>query len=207
MLRNMTEAPPRETRAQERRDQLIETALALFAQEGVDGTRIADLAQAAGVAHGLVYHYFRSKEELLFAALDRASFKDQLLGILQGSEGRPASDVLLDYVTRFDALLAERQELLRVLVREALVRPQVAARWTTMVDGATDQLAHYLDSCVAAGGLRAHDSKHAACLLIHPIYMQHLTGIPAHFDFQVLIATVLHGIASREVAAPDAAAP
>jgi AcrR family transcriptional regulator len=193
----MAEAPPRETRAQERRDQLIETALALFAQDGVDGTRIADLAQAAGVAHGLVYHYFRSKEELLFAALDRASFKDQLLNILHGRERGAVRDVLVEYVGRFDALLTERQELLRVLVRESLVRPQVAARWMAMVDGATDQLAHYLESCVATGELRAHDAKQAACMLIHPLYVQHLTGVPPRTDCERVVDTLLHGVVAH----------
>jgi TetR/AcrR family transcriptional regulator, fatty acid metabolism regulator protein len=37
----------------------------VFADKGYHGCRIADVARAAGVAYGLVYHYFRNKEELL----------------------------------------------------------------------------------------------------------------------------------------------
>ena len=37
----------------------------VFAEKGYHGCRIADVARAAGVAYGLVYHYFRNKDELL----------------------------------------------------------------------------------------------------------------------------------------------
>jgi TetR/AcrR family fatty acid metabolism transcriptional regulator len=37
----------------------------VFAERGYHGCRIADVARAAGVAYGLVYHYFRNKDELL----------------------------------------------------------------------------------------------------------------------------------------------
>jgi AcrR family transcriptional regulator len=52
---------------EERRRELIEVAAKLFAEKGFRNSRIADIAAAAGVAKGLVYDYFRSKEELFFA--------------------------------------------------------------------------------------------------------------------------------------------
>ena len=49
----------------EKRRAILHAAVRVFAEKGYHGCRIADVAQAAGVAYGLVYHYFRSKEELL----------------------------------------------------------------------------------------------------------------------------------------------
>jgi len=37
----------------------------VFAEKGVQSTRISDIAQRAGIAYGLVYHYFRNKDEIL----------------------------------------------------------------------------------------------------------------------------------------------
>lgn len=50
--------------------QLFNTAAALFAAKGYHGTSIQDLARAMGLQKGSLYHYFSSKEELLFRLLD-----------------------------------------------------------------------------------------------------------------------------------------
>jgi TetR/AcrR family transcriptional regulator, cholesterol catabolism regulator len=49
------------------KDVVLASAAALFAERGYHGTRIKDIAQAAGLSKPAVYHYVRSKEELLFA--------------------------------------------------------------------------------------------------------------------------------------------
>jgi TetR/AcrR family fatty acid metabolism transcriptional regulator len=49
----------------EKRRAILHAAVKVFADKGYHGCRIADVAQQAGVAYGLVYHYFRDKEELL----------------------------------------------------------------------------------------------------------------------------------------------
>ena len=49
----------------EKRRAILHAAVRVFAEKGYHGCRIADVARAANVAYGLVYHYFRNKEELL----------------------------------------------------------------------------------------------------------------------------------------------
>jgi TetR/AcrR family fatty acid metabolism transcriptional regulator len=49
----------------EKRRAILHAAVRVFAEKGYHGCRIADVARAAGVAYGLVYHYFQNKEELL----------------------------------------------------------------------------------------------------------------------------------------------
>src|SRR5690554_2997861 len=51
----------------DRRDELLEHAERLLLERGVGGTRMVDIADAAGVAKGLVYWYFESKDALLLA--------------------------------------------------------------------------------------------------------------------------------------------
>ncbi len=58
-----------ETLRQERRLHIIRTALRLFARKGFDATSISLLAREAGMAKGLVYTYFDSKDELLQAVI------------------------------------------------------------------------------------------------------------------------------------------
>ncbi|MBE9211510.1 TetR/AcrR family transcriptional regulator [Plectonema cf. radiosum LEGE 06105] len=52
------------------REQILTTAIALFCQKGYYSTSIEDVAKNAGISKGLVYHYFKSKEEILAALVD-----------------------------------------------------------------------------------------------------------------------------------------
>jgi len=49
----------------DKRRQILDAAIRVFARQGFHSTRVADIADEAGVAYGLVYHYFKSKEEVL----------------------------------------------------------------------------------------------------------------------------------------------
>src|SRR3954454_18493284 len=51
--------------ATDRRRQILDAAVRVFARQGFHTCRVADIADEPGVAYGLVYHYFRSKEEVL----------------------------------------------------------------------------------------------------------------------------------------------
>ena len=53
------------TTAAERRRQILDAAVRVFARQGFHTCRVSDIADEAGVAYGLVYHYFRSKDEVL----------------------------------------------------------------------------------------------------------------------------------------------
>jgi TetR/AcrR family fatty acid metabolism transcriptional regulator len=53
-------APPAD-----RRRQILDAAVRVFARQGYHACRVSDIADEAGVAYGLVYHYFRSKEEVM----------------------------------------------------------------------------------------------------------------------------------------------
>lgn len=58
---------------EERRSQILSQALRLFASRGLAATKIADIAAAAGVSQGLIYHYFDSKEAI-FTELIRHAY-------------------------------------------------------------------------------------------------------------------------------------
>lgn len=73
----------------DKRRQILDAAIRVFARQGFHSTRVADIADEAGVAYGLVYHYFKSKDEvlnelfserwsLLLAAIDEADRSGEL---------------------------------------------------------------------------------------------------------------------------------
>ena len=60
-----TETPASQPAAADKRRAILDAAIRVFARQGYHATRVADIADEAGVAYGLVYHYFRSKEAVM----------------------------------------------------------------------------------------------------------------------------------------------
>ncbi|PKP22865.1 MAG: hypothetical protein CVU05_02170 [Bacteroidetes bacterium HGW-Bacteroidetes-21] len=56
----------------ERREQILTTALRLFTKQGLAGTRITEISAKTGISQGLIYHYFRSKEEIFTTLIREA---------------------------------------------------------------------------------------------------------------------------------------
>lgn len=63
--------PGQQTRSQQTQERLLTAAERLFAEQGVDATSVADIAEAAGASIGAVYHHFQDKQALLYALYDR----------------------------------------------------------------------------------------------------------------------------------------
>src|ERR1044072_3767056 len=74
MLRTLTDRP---TGQEDKRRLILDAAVRVFARKGYHTSRVGDIAEEAGVAHGLLYHYFRSKEELL-QTIFRETWRDVL---------------------------------------------------------------------------------------------------------------------------------
>jgi TetR/AcrR family transcriptional regulator, fatty acid metabolism regulator protein len=60
-----TEKPLGRRSAGDKRRAILDAAIRVFARQGYHTTRVAEIADEAGVAYGLVYHYFRSKEAVM----------------------------------------------------------------------------------------------------------------------------------------------
>ena len=67
---------------EQRRETIVEKAAALFSKQGFHGTSMSDLSAATRMSKSLLYHYYGSKEEMLYAVM--LSHIDQLVGDVEG---------------------------------------------------------------------------------------------------------------------------
>jgi AcrR family transcriptional regulator len=166
----------RRRRADQRREQFLNAALELYAEHGCTGMTVRLLAERLGVAHGLVYHYFPSKQALLHAVVEHFSFLPELRRLLAVSGEVPAAQVLSQVVVRFDALLTRRGDLMFLLMQPASAVPEAAvARYNLATEG-MGLLTAYLAARVAAGELRPHNLETTARLIMGPVVMAHVMG-------------------------------
>jgi AcrR family transcriptional regulator len=89
----------------ERRRQLLEAGTRVFTERSYDDASMADVARAAGISKGLLYHYFPSKRDLFVATLEAAAA--ELREITQPDPALPVAEQL---VTVLDAYLGWIEE-------------------------------------------------------------------------------------------------
>lgn len=102
--------------AAETRERLLRAAADVFAERGYDGTRVADIAAAAGVSNGALYAHFASKAQLLIGALQTHG-RRLLAEAFAADPERSVTDVLL-MIGRW---LPRRRDASGYLIVEALV--------------------------------------------------------------------------------------
>ncbi len=118
----------RSTGAEEKRRLILDAAVRVFAHKGFHTSRVGDIAEEAGVAHGLLYHYFSSKDEVL-ETIFRETWSDLLAEIdeIEASDA-PARVQLERVAARLLGSWRIHPDVVRVLVREIARSAEVQQR-------------------------------------------------------------------------------
>jgi AcrR family transcriptional regulator len=154
--------------AAETRVRLLQAAAEVFAERGYEGTRVADIAAAAGVSNGALYAHFGSKAELMVAAL-RAHGPRLMADLFAADPDRSIAELLVAVGRR----LPRRREACGYLIVEALVAArrdeEVARPMRDYVGERADWLAGLVGVGESSGELDSALSPDALahfCLLI-----------------------------------------
>jgi TetR/AcrR family transcriptional regulator, fatty acid metabolism regulator protein len=117
---------------EERRSQILAAAARVFARRGFHTSRVGDVAREAGISHGLLYHYFSSKDELLEAIFAQA-WTDLLaaISVVEESE-QPAREQLRQVAAILLRAWRHEPDLVRVIVCEIGRSPKLASRLEEM---------------------------------------------------------------------------
>ena len=108
----------RADRQADRRRQILTAAVKVFAEKGFHEARVGDIAEEAGIAYGLVYHYFDSKEALL-ETIFRTTWGEMLARVEEvEAAGVPAPEAVRQVTALLLRTWRRDPDLVRVLVRE-----------------------------------------------------------------------------------------
>jgi TetR/AcrR family transcriptional regulator, cholesterol catabolism regulator len=195
-LLNEPPATGRRAQALWRRERLLDAALTVFVDKGVDGATIKDITAAAGVTQGLLYHYFQGKDALLLALLEERGFLPELRRVLDASRDRPAAEVLPEVAGGFRQVLADNADLVALFFSAGQTNPAIRAGLREFVAEGQRLLAEYLMARVDAGELRPHDAGTTAQLLLSTVALGQVTGGGA--DLEALVDVLLRGVAADD---------
>ena len=156
---------PRKT-PEERREEIIRTAVKLFAERGYAHTTTKAIACEAGIAEGTIYKYFASKRELLFAFLT-PSVLDSLTEMFTVSEGTDDFQIISAFIRDRFSLWLRYRPLIIAIHGEALFNHELADEMTRNIfQPARQMVSAYIARRVAEGVFRPMNPTVAARALI-----------------------------------------
>jgi AcrR family transcriptional regulator len=166
-----------ERRPDERPQELLDAALAVFAERGYRNARIDDVAEAAGVTKGAVYHHFANKEQLLSRAIEHYLAKafGDLDALLRGEKGPASMRIRLLLRRGFGSADPNRRRVLALLLQD--LRHDVPRAYRQWLAGGPMNgwrlLANLIEEGKASGEFRADvDAESAARVVIAGLMAQ-----------------------------------
>jgi len=189
----MDASTTRQRQAASRREQLLQVALEMFAERGVAEVSMKDLAAQAGVAIGLSYHYFPSKEELVRAVIAHNSPLPEITATIARLPGLPVRDGLILVVDELARLLEKNRPAIKLIFQE-LMSPRAGALSEVLQvrEQVFGRLIGYLQERAEAGEVRTDHPEIVIHLLISSLLVFHALGTPVPADD--VVETLLTGI-------------
>jgi AcrR family transcriptional regulator len=167
--------PERGAAVEDKRSLIRSAAVRVFAKKGYHACRVSDIAVEAGVAYGLVYHYFGSKEAVL-ETIFRETWSAMLTAIGAVEElGEPAPEQVRKVAAIVLRTWRDDPDLVRVLVREVTRSPQLQHEIGEIAQ-AFARLERIIERGKSEGSFRADLDSRVAALMIYGALEEILTG-------------------------------
>jgi TetR/AcrR family fatty acid metabolism transcriptional regulator len=156
---------------------ILEAAVRVFARQGFHTCRVSDIADEAGVAYGLVYHYFSSKEEILDTLfLERWDVMLEAISEVDASSRSPREKLQAIAGFIVDSYRHD-PELMKVIIVEVTRAANTFGRThLAKIREAYGQIAGIVARAQAAGVFREQISPEFAALAFYGLIEQVLTG-------------------------------
>jgi TetR/AcrR family transcriptional regulator, fatty acid metabolism regulator protein len=154
---------------------ILAAAVRVFARKGYYACRVGDIAEEAGVSHGLLYHYFSSKEEVLEIVF-RETWSELLEAMRRVEESdEPAPEKLRQVAAILLRAWRRDPDLVRVLVREVARSPQLPGR-VDEIGQAFRSIERMVERGQEEGDLRADVDPRLASWILYGAIEEILTG-------------------------------
>jgi TetR/AcrR family fatty acid metabolism transcriptional regulator len=163
--------------AVDKRRIILEAAVRVFARQGFHTCRVSDIADEAGVAYGLVYHYFSSKEEILDTLfLERWDVMLEAISEVDASPRSPREKLYAIAGFIVDSYRHDPELMKVIIVEVTRAANTFGLTHLAKIREAYAQIAGIVARAQAAGVFREQISPEFAALAFYGLIEQVLTG-------------------------------
>ena len=161
--------------AEEKRRVILDAAVMVFAHKGFHTSRVGDIAEEAGIAHGLLYHYFSSKDEVLETIFrdNWTLLLDRIHAVEESDE--PAREQLGHVAAILLRTWRHEPDVVRVLVREIARSPELQQRIGELVKP-IDAIQRIVEHGQRTGEFRSDLDSRLAAIIFYGGIDELLTG-------------------------------
>ncbi|MGI8505310.1 MAG: TetR/AcrR family transcriptional regulator [Solirubrobacteraceae bacterium] len=164
------------TAATEKRRLILDAAVRVFARQGFHTCRVSDIADEAGVAYGLVYHYFSSKEEILDTLfLERWDVMLAAIAEVDGSQRSPREKLYAIAAFIIDSYRHDPELMKVIIVEVTRAANTFGLTHLAKIREAYAQIAAIVSRAQAAGVFRAEITPEFAAQAFYGSVEQVLT--------------------------------
>jgi AcrR family transcriptional regulator len=194
---------------EDRRDQIIDAAMQVFAQKGFIKATNKDIAREAGITPGLIYYYFDSKEDLLKTIIETRS-PAQLMTTLPPQIFELPPEIFIPMLILRALNIVETEQLIqlvRMLLPEIVHNTGVAPIIFPMIQRLLEFLGKYFEVQMEKGALRRLDGVLTAQFMVSSVFVfvlrRQILHDPIALEYsheqiaEVVSETVLQGILPR----------
>ena len=194
---------------EDRRDQIIDAAMHVFAQKGFIRATNKDIAREAGITPGLIYYYFDSKEDLLKTIIETRSPAQLMTTLPPQVFELPPETFIPMLILRALSIIETEQliQLIRMLLPEVIHNTGVAPIIFSMIQRLLEFLGKYFELQMEKGALRRLDGVLTAQIMVGSVFVfvlrRQILHDPIALEYsheqiaEVVSETVLQGILPR----------
>jgi AcrR family transcriptional regulator len=174
----MSAASSRAAAAADKRRQILDAAIRVFATRGFHACRVSDVADEAGVAYGLVYHYFGSKEEILNTLFtERWQIMLDAIAEIDRQQDVPARDKLYLVASFIVDSYRHEPDLMKVIIVEVTRAANSFGReHLAKIREAYDMIGQIVEGAQREGVFKREISSDFAALMFYGAIEQLLSG-------------------------------
>ena len=153
---------------EDRREQIIDAAMRVFAEKGFTRATNRDIAREAGITPGLIYHYFENKEAVFRAIVEARSPLHMLRTLPTEVLAQPPEMFLRFLILRVLGVVEGEKfvPLIHMILPEVIHNPAISPIGTDLFQQVVDLLSKYLSSKMESGELRQTDPTRSAHVFI-----------------------------------------
>ena len=194
---------------EDRRDQIIEAAMRVFAQKGFTRATNKDIAREAGITPGLIYYYFESKEDLLKSIIETRSPAQLMTTLPPQAFELPPEIFLRMLILRVLGIIESERliQLIRMLLPELMHNAEMAPIIFSIIQRVLEFLGTYFDIQVEKGALRRINGVLTAQIMVGAVFSfvlrRQIIRDPTALEYtqeqiaEIVSETVLQGILPR----------